>query len=163
MRNAERGTRNRRVGVVASDVTLLFRVPTSAFRVCLLLAACTPVTTRPDFKPDPRALVVVLNARPERVTLELETLLPAESLEVERLNLRDGYVETSWYDATRRRSYRHQRDIADLPATVKIRCWADPWVPGHTRLTVEPVYRPRVDPSRTARDLEVSATPEHAG
>jgi len=163
MRNAERGTRNRRVGVVASDVTLLFRVPTSAFRVCLLLAACTPVTTRPDFKPDPRALVVVLNARPERVTLELETLLPAESLEVERVNLRDGYVESSWYDPTRRRSYHHERDVADLPATVKIRCWADPWVPGQTRLTVEPVYRPRVDPSRPERDLEVIAPPEHAG
>src|SRR5438270_7993748 len=104
MRNAERGTRNRRVGVVASDVTLLFRVPTSAFRVCLLLAACTPVTTRPDFKPDPRALVVVLNARPERVTLALETLLPAESLEVARVILREDYVESSWYEAPRRLS-----------------------------------------------------------
>src|SRR6266566_5234308 len=141
MRNAERGTRNRRVGVVARDVTLLFRVPTSAFRVCLLLAACTPVTTRPDFKPDPRALVVMLNARPERVTVALDSLLPADSLEVARFNVRDGYVESSWYDPARRRSYRHERDIADLPATVKIRCWADPWVPGQTRLTVEPVYR----------------------
>src|SRR5438094_7515000 len=31
-RNAERGTRNSRVGVVASELALLFRVPTSAFR-----------------------------------------------------------------------------------------------------------------------------------
>ena len=46
---------------------------------------------------------------------------------------------------------------------MKIRCWADPWVPGQTRLTVEPVYRPRVDPSRTERDLEVIAPPEHGG
>ena len=163
MRNSECGRRNDRVGVEALDLTLRFRIPHSALRLLLLLAACTPVTTRPDFKPDPRALVVVLNARPERVTLELETLLPAESLEVERLNVRDGYVETSWYDATRRRSYRHQRDIADLPATVKIRCWADPWVPGQTRLTVEPVYRPRVDPSRTERDLEVIVSQEEEG
>ena len=157
MRNAERGTRNRTVGVVARDVTLLFRVPISAFRVCLLLAACTPVTTRPDFKPDPRALVAVLNARPERVAVALDSLLPAESLEVARFNVRDAYVETHWFDPGRHRSYRHDRDIADLPATVKIRCWADPWVPGQTRLTVEPVYRPRVDPSRTERDLEVIA------
>src|SRR5256714_14616529 len=144
MRNADRGTRNRRVGLVARDVTLLFRVPTSAFRVCLLLAACTPVTTRPDFKPDPRALVAVLNARPERVAVALDSLLPAESLEVARFNVRDAYVETHWVDPGRHRSYRHDRDIADLPATVKIRCWADPWVPGQTRLTIEPVYRPRV-------------------
>src|SRR5213595_1347138 len=163
MRNSECEMRNDRVAVEALDLILRFRIPHSTIRLCVLLAACTPVTTRPDFKPDPRALVVVLNARPERVTLELETLLPAESLEVERLNVRDGYVETSWYDATRRRSYRHPRDIADPPATVKIRCWADPWVPGQTRLTVEPVYRPRVDPSRTERDLEVIAPPEHAG
>jgi hypothetical protein len=163
MRNAERGTRNNRVRSGAAKLVLLLRVPRSAFRVCLLVAACTPVTTRPDFKPDPRALVVVLNARPERVTLELESLVPAESLEVERVNVRDGYVETFWYDPTRRRSYHHERDVADPPATVKIRCWADPWVPGQTRLTVEPVYRPRIDPSRPERDLEVIAPPEHGG
>src|ERR671922_454067 len=163
MRNAERGTRNRKAGVAAHDLALLFRVPTSAFRVCLLIAACTPVTTRPDFKPDPRALVVILNARPERVTVGLDSLLPADSLEVARFNVRDGYVESAWYDPARRRSYRHERDIADLPGTVKIRCWADPWVPGQTRLTIEPVYRPRVDPSRSERDLEVIAPPEHGG
>jgi len=163
MRNAERGTRNRTVGVVARDLTLLFRVPRSAFRVCLLLAACTPVTTRPDFKPDSRALVVVLNARPERVAVALDSLLPAESLEVARFNVRDGYVETAWFDPGRHRSYRREHDIVDLPATVKIRCWADPWVPGQTRLTIEPVYRPRVDPSRTERDLEMIVPPEHGG
>jgi hypothetical protein len=140
------------------------RNPKSAIRnLVLLLAACTPVTTRPDFKPDPRALVVILNARPERVTVGLDSLLPADSLEVARFNVRDGYVESAWYDPARRRSYRHERDIADLPGTVKIRCWADPWVPGQTRLTIEPVYRPRVDPSRSERDLEVIAPPEHGG
>jgi len=163
VRNAECGVRSGRVGVTARDLALRLRTPYSALRICLLLAACTPVTTRPDFKPDPRALVVVLSARPERVTLELETLVPAESLEVARFNVRDGYVETSWYDPARRRSYHHDRDIADLLATVKIRCWADPWVPGQTRLTVEPVYRPRIDPSRPGRDLEVITPPEHGG
>src|SRR5207245_5404058 len=121
---------------------------------------CTPVTTRPDFKPDPRALIVSFNARHKRVTSGIDSLVRAESLEVQRVNVRDGYVETAWYDPARRRSYRHGRDIADLPATVKIRCWADPWVPGQTRLTVAPVYRPRVDPSRAERDLELIAPPE---
>jgi hypothetical protein len=82
---------------------------------------------------------------------------------VARFNVRDGYVESAWYDPARHRSYQHARDIADLPGTVKIRCWADPWVPGQTRLTVEPVYRPRLDPSRTERDLDVIAPPEHGG
>ncbi|PYO85528.1 MAG: hypothetical protein DMD65_00740 [Gemmatimonadetes bacterium] len=47
--------------------------------------------------------------------------------------------------------------------TVKIRFWADPYVPGQTRLTAEPVYRPRYDPSRPERDLEVILSREQAG
>jgi hypothetical protein len=155
--------RNCTEGRLARDLSLPFRIPHSTFPILLLLAACTPVTTRPDFKPDPRALVVMLNARPERVTVALDSLLPADSLEVARFNVRDGYVESDWYDPARHRSYQHARDITDLPGTVKIRCWADPWVPGQTRLTVEPVYRPRLDPSRTERDLDVIAPPEHGG
>ncbi|HEV2751926.1 MAG TPA: hypothetical protein VGV12_15500 [Gemmatimonadales bacterium] len=134
-----------------------------AFHVCLLLAACTPITTRPDFKPDPRALVVTLNARPEPVTLGIDSLVRAESLEVAHVNVRDAYVETAWYDTKARRSAHHERDIHDLGATVKLRFWADPWVPGQTRLTVEPVYRPRVDPSRTERDLEVILSKDDEG
>src|SRR5437016_7862708 len=38
-RNAKRGTRNSRVGAVASDLALLFRVPTSAFRVLMKSAS----------------------------------------------------------------------------------------------------------------------------
>src|SRR5207244_47015 len=76
-------------------LTLPFRTPHSTLHMLLLLiAACTPVTTRPDFKPDTRALVVMLNARPERVTVALDSLLPADSLEVARFNVRDGYVES---------------------------------------------------------------------
>src|SRR5438046_8752742 len=98
MRNSERGTRSIRVGVDALDLTLPFRVPTSAFRVCLLVAACTPITTRPDFRPAPSALVVTLDARPERVTAALDSLVPAESLAVAHSNVRAGYVEPRWYD-----------------------------------------------------------------
>src|SRR5437764_1889571 len=163
MRNAERGTRNSRVGVVAPDPTLLFRTPHSAFRILFFVAACTPVTTRPDFLPDPQASRVVLDARPERVTPEIAALVAAESLRVERANVRDGYVETAWYDTRSHRSFRGARDVPDLAATVKIRCWADPYVPGQTRLTVEAVYRPRYDPSLPERDLEVIVPKDHPG
>src|SRR5256884_9228029 len=101
--------------------TLSSRPPPSPLRMLLLLiAACTPVTTRPDFKPDPRALVVVLNARPERVAVALDSLVPAESLEAARFNVRAGYVETAWYDAEARRTRHHERDIATLTRPVKI-------------------------------------------
>ena len=98
---------------------------------------------------------MVLNARPERVAVALDSLVPAESLEVARFNVRDGYVETAWYDTEARRTRHHERDIASFTRTVKIRFWADPWVPGQTRLTIESVYRPRYDPSRVERDLEM--------
>ncbi len=145
------------------DLPRQFRIPHSALRICLVLTACTPVTTRPDFFPDPQALVVLLNARPERVTVGIDSLVAAESLEVWHSNVRDGYVETAWYDTRARRSRHHERDIADFAATVKIRFWADPYVPGQTRLTVEPVYRPRYDPSRPERDLEVILSKQDEG
>ena len=143
--------------------TFTFRIPHSAFRILVLVAACTPTTTRPDFRPEPGALVVILDARPERITAALDSLVPAESLEVAHSNVRDGYVETAWHDTQARRTRHHEREIGDLAATVKVRFWADPWVPGQTRLIVEPVYRPRYDPSRPERDLEVIVSKQHDG
>jgi len=157
--------RARRAGWQIESLPSLPSLLRAAVRVGVagLLLACTPVTTRPPFRPDPQALVVLLNARPERITTELVTLVPAESLEVARSNVVDGYVETAWYDTRARRSLPRDRDITDLAATVKIRFWADPYVPGQTRLTVEPVYRPRSDPSRPERDLEVIVPPDAPG
>src|SRR6266568_2770033 len=163
MWNSERAMRNSSGMSRGTLPTLTYRIPHSAFRILVLVAACTPITTRPDFRPDPSALLVTLDARPERVTAALDSLVPAESLEVAHSNVRDGYVETAWYETQAHRSRHHDLDFTDPGATVKIRFWADPWVPGQTRLTVEPVYRPRVDPSRTERDLEVITPPEHGG
>jgi len=163
LRIVDCGLRNRRVSELAHDLSLLLRIPHSAFRILFLVAACTPITTRPDFLPDPRALSIILDARPERVTAMLDSVVAAESLEVAHANVRDGYVETAWYDPQAHRTRHHEREITNLAATVKIRFWADPWVPGQTRLTTEPVYRPRYDPSRPERDLEVIASKEHEG
>jgi hypothetical protein len=87
----------------------------------------------------------VLGARPPRVAAEARDWLTAQGLTVEPADARDAYVETAWYHA------------------FKIRCWADPDAPGKSRLTVEAVYRPLLDPSRTERDLERPVPPEHEG
>ncbi len=143
--------RNGRVSELARDLSLLLRIPHSAFRILFLVAACTPITTRPDFRPDPRALTVVLDARPERVTTVLDSLVAAESLEVGHANVRDGYVETAWYDPQAHRTRHHEREITNLAATVKIRFWADPWVPGQTRLTCTGPATTRHAPSAISR------------
>ena len=122
----------------------LFRVPRSAL-VLAVVFACNPATTRPEFLPFPDAPSVVLYARPPRVATEVQAWLAAQGLKVLPSDPRDAYVETEW-----------SKDF-------KIRCWADPDAPGKSRLTVEAVYRPMLDPSRTERDLEVLVPPGHDG
>jgi len=129
----------------------------------LFLLACTPTTTRPDFMPLPEAPSVVLYARPPRVAAEVQAWLTAQGLQVELANTQDAYVETAWFEPRSKRSIRGDRDPGDLAGTFKIRCWADPDAPGKSRLTVEAVYRPVLDPSRPERDLEVLVPPGHEG
>ena len=126
-------------------------------------AACSPVTTRPAFQPLPEALVATLNAPPARIAAAAAEWLAGEGLSVVQTSPRDGYVETAWYDTHTKATHTGSGDVPDLAATVKLRCWADPDVPGRTRLTVDPVYRPRYDPSRTERDVEAAVPASHDG
>jgi|SRR5436309_3087211 len=118
-----------------------------AIVICaLLLAACTPATTRPSFAPVPEALHAVINASPADVTQTAQALLAADSIAVHFVSLRDAFLETQEFAGTHR-----------------VRLWADPDVPGKTRVTIEAVYRPMADPSRTPRDLERAAPPGSPG
>ncbi len=112
----------------------------------LLFAACTPATTRPSFAPVPEALHAVINASPADVTQTAQALLAADSIAVHFVSLRDAFLETQEFAGTNR-----------------VRLWADPDVPGKTRVTIEAVYRPMADPSRTPRDLERAAPPGSPG
>ena len=116
----------------------------------MLLTACTPVTTRPAFAPYPEALHALINASPARVTEEAQAWLAAHGPTVQHASPIDGFLETGWYNAA---------DSGVAPVRVKIRLWADPDVPGKSRVMVEAVYRPIEDPSRTPRELE-RAVPE---
>jgi hypothetical protein len=120
----------------------------------LLLAACTPATTRPSFLPFPQALVIILDAPPARVVPEAVGWLSSQGLQAQWSSPQDGYVETAWFNLRSRTSVFGDAEPGDLLSTVKVRCWADPNVTGKTQLTVEAVYRPMLDPSRPERDLE---------
>ena len=109
-----------------------------AWACALLLSACTPVTLRPSFAPLPEAVHVVINAPPQRVTQFTDGVRLA--------SLRDAFLETS-----------------DFAGTHRLRLWADPDVPGKSRVTIEAVYRPVEDPSRTTRDLERASPPGSPG
>lgn len=131
----------------------MVRIPHFAFLISAL--ACTPITKRPDFAPLPLARAAQVLARPQQVIPALADLVAAESLKVRRASPRDGYLETEWYDTRTHRSFRDGAAVPDLAHTVKVRCWADPYVPGETILTLEVAYRLRYDPSRTGRDFEM--------
>lgn len=119
--------------------------------------ACTPVTTRPGFMPYPQALVRIIDATAPHLVPEMVGWLSSQGLQVQWSSPQDGYVETAWFNVRTRTSVFGDAEPADLLNTVKIRCWADPNVPGKSQLTVEAVYRPTLDPSRPERDLEVIA------
>src|SRR6266542_3606397 len=72
--------------------------PPARLTAVFLLFACTPVTTRPDFFPALQAPAVTLMARPERVPAELPSVFAGERIRLERINVRDGYMETARYD-----------------------------------------------------------------
>lgn len=111
-----------------------------------VLAACTPTSTRPSFVPIPEALHAVINAVPSVVTREAQALLATDSIRVRSVSERDAWLETSEFAGTHR-----------------LRLWADPDVPGKSRVTIEAVYRPIEDPSRPPRDLERAAEPGSPG
>jgi hypothetical protein len=113
---------------------------------CVVLAACTPSSTRPAFTPIPESLHAVINAIPSIVTREALALLAADSIRVRFASERDAWLETHEFAGTHR-----------------LRVWADPDVPGKSRVTIEAVYRPIEDPSRPSRDLERAAEPGSAG
>ena len=112
----------------------------------LLLAACTPASTRPSFAPVPEALHAVINAPPPRVTEFAHSVLRADTIAVHFVSPRDAFLET-----------------AEFGGTHRLRLWADPDVPGKSRVTVEAVFRPAEDPSRTRRDLERASPPGSPG
>ncbi len=122
------------------------------------LLACQPSTTRPTFTALPEAAVTEVRLSQLEATRQLAEGLKAESIPASRVELRDGYIESTWFDSgTGRRSSR--RPIGT--GVVRVRAWADPARPGNTLLTVETLYQPFLDPSLPARELEREVPKDH--
>jgi hypothetical protein len=124
----------------------------------LAAAACQPTTSRPPFGPIPEAPGTEIRLPVPEATRRLAEALKADSIPTHKVQLRDGYIETPWFLARSRRPTT-QRPLG--PGVVRIRAWADPARPGSTQLTVETLYRPRVDPSLPERELEREVPRNH--
>lgn len=122
-------------------------------------AACQPSTSRPPFTPLPEAAGSEIRLPVREATRRLAEALRADSIPTRKIELRDGYIETPWFEAATGKPSRLRR--ARGPGVVRIRAWADPARPGSTQLIVETLYRPLVDPSLPERELEREVGKDH--
>lgn len=119
---------------------------------------CQPATTRPPFPPVPEAATTEVRLPPREATRLLAEAMRADSIPAGRVDERDGWLETGWFDAASGGGARH-RPIG--PGVIRLRAWADPTRPGFSKLTVETVYRPVADPSLPERELDRQVPRDH--
>jgi hypothetical protein len=125
----------------------------------LLAAGCQPNTSRPPFMPLPEAAGTEIRLSVRDATRYLAEGLRADSIPVSKVALRDGYLESPWFNARTGRPIRGSR--APGSRAVRVRAWADPARPGSSRLTVETSYRALLDPSLPQRELDRQVPPNH--
>jgi hypothetical protein len=124
----------------------------------VLLAACQANTTRPTFGPVKGAPAVVLRMEVPRATTMLADALKADTIPVSKIEPRDGFLETPWFDSATGHPTRKQPLGGDV---VRVRAWVDPEKPGYSRLTVETLFRNKADPSLPERELDRAVAPDH--
>ncbi len=128
-----------------------------------LLLGCFPSTTRPSFLPQPTAAAVELRLDVPKATRALALALNTDSIPIRRTEAKDGWLESEWFDAKTLKPTRARRLGPDV---VKVRAWVDPARPStqgddHSIITVETVYRPMADPSRSDHELERQVPSTH--
>ena len=125
----------------------------------ILSSGCKPYTPRPYFPPVTGAAKTEIFLDVPTATTILSEILDTDSLPVTRVEKRDGYIETAWFNATTKSPAR-ARPLG--PDIVRVRAWVDPSRRGHSWITVETVYRPFADPALDPRDLDVQVPADHA-
>jgi len=123
-----------------------------------LMAGCSPGTRRPPFGPMPESRAAALEVTIPDATRRLAEALKAAGIPVTRTELRDGYVESAWFDTASMQPVTRRPLGAGV---VRVRGWVDPSEYGFSQMTVEAVYRPVADPSLPPRDLERAVPYDH--
>ena len=125
---------------------------------CVVGLACQASTTRPTFGPVTGAQVAVLELDVARATTLVANELKADSFPVTVLEPRDGFLETPWFDSASSHPTTKKPLGRDV---VRVRAWVDPEKPGHSRVTVETLFRDIGDPSLPERELDREVPPDH--
>ena len=122
------------------------------------LTACGPGSTRPSFNPLPATPSIELGLVRTDAIGKVADALRADSIPIERVEIRDAWLQTPWFDpATNHR----KRSSAAGYDPVRIRVWAEPGRPLHSEVIIEAVYRPLADPSLPPRSTERLLPADH--
>jgi hypothetical protein len=124
----------------------------------LLATACQATTTRPTFGPLTGAPSVVVQMSIDKATTTLNDMLKADSIPVARVETRDGFLESPWFDSATGRPTGRRPLGTDV---VRVRAWVDPEKPLFSRITIESLYRQKADPSLPERELDRQLPPDH--
>jgi hypothetical protein len=152
--NGERSTVNGN-SALRSGPLFRFTVHCSLFT----LLACQASTNRPPYDALPSAALAEVELDLPLATRTLAEALREDSLPVSKVEERDGFLDSGWFDAGSLTPTSRMPVGTDV---VRIRAWATPTKFGFVELQIETVYRPFVDPSRPERDLEIIVPPDHA-
>jgi len=123
-----------------------------------LAGGCQPNTSRPGFVAVPEAAGIEVRLAPREAARLLAEGLKASGIPIQKVMLRDAYLESGWFYSKDGRPAQRQPIGQGI---VRVRGWADPARVGSSQLWVETVYRPLADPSLPERELDRQVPPGH--
>jgi hypothetical protein len=106
----------------------------------------------------PEAASTEIRLSPSEATRLLAEALRADSIPASRVEVRDSWLETTWFVAASGKPVRRRPTGPDV---VRVRAWADPTHPGNCKIVVETVFRPTADPSVPQRELDRQVPRDH--
>lgn len=133
------------------------------FAIVLLIVsgACGAGGVRPTFQPLPEAITDTIVGEPAIIIEQLAELLLEEGIELRWVRVREGYVETKWFDLNT--GIPGGGRSLNTESVVRLRFWADLAMEHATAVVGEAVHRRVVDPSLPVRETEAHVAPEHPG
>ena len=135
----------------------------SVITLPIAFGACGAGGVRPAFLPFPQAITDTIAGQPEIIVKQLSDLLQDEGIELRWVRVREGYVETKWFDPITVKAGGGQSLNTDK--IVRMRFWTD-LASQHEPVSVvvgEAVRRRIIDPSLPPREREMHVSPQHAG
>ena len=131
----------------------------SALSILILCGACGAGGVRPTFQPLPQAITDTVAGEPDAIVEQLADLIQDEGIELRWVRVREGYLETEWFDpVTGRTGGGRSLNTAGI---VRLRFWTDIVAEHESVVVGEAVHRRVVDPSLPVRETEAHVSPEH--